>query len=315
MKPLKPFEFVVPSSTANLGPGFGVLGLALDMTSTVRVTDSALEGIVVERPGTDYTAALDVRHDALVRSLHATTERWSTNTPKGLSIVVEESAPRDCGLGTNSADFATGIGIALRFAKQQPEPDEVLELLVQLGGDPGHGAAALFGGLALAIPDAPHNSGQRFRTIRAPIDPAWSCIIVAPKFDVTTADARRVVPASLAHGIVSRTSGRLVGLLRALETSDEDMLRFCLVDESHVPFRLAVVPGMAEAIDAAVGAGAAGATISGHGPAIIALTTDDGKLDDIAHAACAAFESAGTIAQSWNCKPSAVGALPGDGDG
>ena len=311
---MKTFEFVVPASTANLGPGFGVLGLALDMTYTVTVTESGVEGVVVERPGADYGAALDVRHDALVRSLRAASEQWSAKIPSGLSISVEGSAPRDCGLGSNSADYAAGAGIALRYAKQKPTADEVLGLMVRLGSDPGHGAAALVGGLALAIHDVPHNRQAEFRILREPIHESWSCVIAAPEFDTTTAEGKRVVPASLAHGIVSRTSSRLTGLLRALETGDEDLLRFCLVDESHVPFRTGVAPGISDAMEAATEAGAAGATISGHGPAIFALTTDASKRDAIAEAARDAFERAGATAKSWSCAPSEHGALPTDDD-
>ncbi|MCA8941534.1 MAG: hypothetical protein KDB80_03150 [Planctomycetes bacterium] len=307
---MKEFDFVVPASTANLGPGFGVLGLALDMPYRVKVRESDVEGMVVERPGALLGTALDMRHDALLRSLRAATDRWSTKTPRGLSIVVEGIAPRDCGLGTNSADYAAGAGIALRYSNDLPAADDVLELLVSLGSDPGHGAAALVGGLAIAIHDVARARQSKFRILRAPIAPAWHCVVASPNVETTTAEGNRIVPATLPHGIVSRTSGRLAGLLRALETGDESMLAFCLVDESHVPFRLGVAPGIREAIEAATEAGAAGATISGHGPAIIALTTNSSKCERIAEAARAGFESAGTKSSSWICKPLEVGAMP-----
>ncbi len=305
------FTFEVPATTAHLGPGFGVLGLALDVKFTVTVRKSDVDDFVVERLGDSVGTALDLRHDAILRGLRAARDRWKIKMPTGLAITVEGRAPRGCGLGTNSADFAAGIGTALRYAKTQPTADEALELVVELGSDPGHGAAALIGGLAIGVHEAIDAPTPKFRVLREPIHHEWRLAIVAPQVQTTTADVHRVVPASLAHGIVSRTSGRLVGLLRALATGDEDLLGYCLVDESHVPFRLGVAPGMSKAIDAAREAGAAGATISGHGPALVALTTDESKCEAIEAAMVAAFEAEGVETSTRICQTDGTGALPG----
>jgi homoserine kinase len=99
-------------------------------------------------------------------------------------------------------------------------------------------------------------------------------------------------------------------LLHALQHGDEDLLRQCLVDEVHVPHRRRLVAGMSEALDAAVDAGAAGATICGHGPGLIAFTMVPGRSPEIARAMVAAFARAGRQATTLTLQTAFYGALP-----
>lgn len=306
------YQFDVPATTAHLGPGFGVLGLALDLRFQITVRPTDLDGVVIERPSETSGSALDLRHDAILRGLHAARDRFRIKLPKGLTIVVEGDVPRGCGLGSNSADFAAGVGSALLFAKKLPPTTELIGLMVELGSDPGHGAAALVGGLAVAIQEADATRPNRFEVLEHPILDAWRLVIVAPEIRIGTADVHRVVPASLPHSVTARTSGRLVGVLRALAEGDEDLLHFCLADESHVPFRLGTAPGIAEALAAASIAGAAGATISGHGPAVIALTTHEDRVSKIRDAMRRAFTEAGLDSRTRTCQVGRIGVIRGN---
>ena len=324
---MKAFEFEVPATAANLGPGFGTLGLALDLKFRVKVEPSDFDGIVIERTGestddaaeaTANASILDMRHDSVLRALRSAAERFSISLPKGLTVTIEGNVPRSIGLGTNTADVVAGATSALRIgsaldSKAQVTADQLLDFAVELGADPGHAAGALSGGLAFAVPaGATNHQGEwrrQFRVRTTPLHPSWHFIVVAPKVDSGTAEAHRVVPASLPHGVVTRTAARLAALLQALEGGDEDLLSLALEDESHVPFRLDATPGLRESFTAAHEAGAAGATICGHGPAVVALTTDADLAKPIREALEQAFQSAEVAARSRICKASETGAL------
>lgn len=297
------FEFRVPATTANLGPGYGVVGLALDLWFDFSVTVTG-SGTVVERPDAPADKTLDRRHDPVVRGLRGAAERFAIDVPDDLTIVVRGTAPRRCGLGSNTAEFAGGIQAACRFAQAPPSIDRRLDLLVALGGDPGHGAAALRGGLAFAVPiQVPGEAAPRHRCLGGTVAPVWWCAITAPDVPLATADVHRVVPATVPNAIVQRSAGRLLGLLEALGTGDADLLGACLVDEVHVPYRMRLAAGMVEAAGAARVAGAVGVTISGHGPALLAFATDAAAARRAADAMRDAFAAAGVGARSLVVRP------------
>lgn len=307
-------QFKVPASTANLGPGFGVLGLALDRVFDITVEERDVEGLVVERPDAEAMSSLDLRHDSILRGLRAGADRFSITLPVGLLVKVTGSVPRGTGLGTNSADFTAGLCAALQFAKSQPAVDELHELLVGIGSDPAHGAAALCGGLVVATPiSSPHDT-RRFRLLPHPLHETWHFVIVSPQLQIGTAEVHRVLPASLPIAVTQRTAGRLAGLLRALADADEGLLRDCLLDEVHVPYRRQLTKGIGRAMQAAQEAGAAGVTISGHGPSLLAMSTDPSKTKAAAAAMTQVLASLGTEVESLLCQAWQGSAFPSQKD-
>ena len=308
----EPFEFRVPATCANLGPGFGVLAVALDLPLSMSVASVKDDGHEVDRRGTAQEMRMDTRHDAILRGLHEAATRFDIKLPAGLRIVADSRIPPASGLGTHTASFAAGIGAALRFAKQVPTEHEALDLLVGLGGDPGHGAAALAGGFTAVCQTSVPAEQLSFRVLQRPLHEAWHFVLACPEARVTTADTRRILPPTLPHAITPRTASRLIGLLDALEAGDEALLGKFLFDEVHVPFRRRLVPGMDLAMTAGCEAGAAGVTISGHGPGLVALTTDEAKVEPIARAMAEAFATVEQVVETLPLRATTRGALPAD---
>jgi homoserine kinase len=306
------FQFQVPATSAHLGPGFGVLAAALKLLLKVTVTTRAEERHEVERMGNQLEPHADPRHDVILRALHVAAERFTIKLPPGLHFRVESEIPPACGLGTASAGFAAGLGTAFRLAKHPPHLDALLDLLVELGGDPAHGAAALAGGLTAACSTTVPGSAETFHLVRYPLHHTWRFVLALPNTTIATADARRVLPASLPHPVLGRTTGRVLGLLQALGRGDEELLGACVRDEVHVPFRRRLVHGMEEAMAAGREAGAAGVTISGNGPAVVGFTTDHKRGTAIAQAMGDAFRRAGVAAGTRILQASFEGALPAD---
>ena len=306
----EPLSFQTPASTANLGPGYGVLGLALELALTTTIEPAEDGNVVVERRDDPDAHDPDLRHDTVLRGLRAAAKLLEVDLSKGLRLVVEGTVPRGAGLGTNSAGFAAGVGAAVRLASKPASPDQLIDILVGLGGDPAHGAASLMGGLvATCLISKPHES-PRHHLVPQDLYPDWYYTLVLPDLQMGTAETTRVLPATLPHAVTTRNTSRLVGLLAALAKGDEELLGACLFDETHVPFRRKLVPGLEQALAAGKEAGAAGVTISGHGPGVLALTTDEAKTDAIGMAIAEVFHDHSVPTNMMTSRASTTGSLP-----
>lgn len=306
-----PITFHVPASAANLGPGYGVLALALDLPLGITVEPRSDGQVLVERRDDPSAHLEDPRHDPVLRGLQRGAELLDVSLAKGLSVVVEGTIPRGTGMGTISAGYAAGLGIAVRLAKKKWTPAQLLDALVPLGGDPAHGAASLLGGLVATLPlSLPQEPTLRQRIVPFPVHADWQLVIALPDATMGTAETKRVLPPTLPHGAAGRAVGRTLGVLQALQHGDEALLRQCIVDEIHLPYRRRLMPGLSAALDAAVTAGAAGATICGHGPGLIAFTLVADRTAEIARAMVAAFAAAGRQATTLTLQPAFYGALP-----
>jgi homoserine kinase len=306
-----PITFHVPASAANLGPGYGVLALAVDLPLGITVEPRSDGQLLVERRDDPSAHNEDPRHDPVLRGLQRGAELLDVSLARGVSIVVEGTIPRGSGMGTISAGFAAGLAIAARLTKRKWTPGQLMDALVLLGGDPAHGAAALLGGLVATVPlSLPQDSILQQRILPFLLHDDWRFVIALPDAQMSTAETKRVLPPTLPHAAAARTTGRMLGVLHALQHGDEDLLRRCLVDEVHLPYRRRLVPGSSEALDAALAAGAAGATICGHGPGLIAFTRYEAKSSEIARAMVDAFARAGRQATTLPLSAAFYGALP-----
>ncbi|MFY9344513.1 MAG: hypothetical protein WAT39_18615, partial [Planctomycetota bacterium] len=287
-----PITFHVPASAANLGPGYGVLALALDLPLGITVEPRTDGEVVIERRDASALRE-DPRHDPVLRGLQRGAELLEVSLAKGLTVLVEGTIPRGTGMGTISAGYAAGLGVAARLAKKKWVPEQLLDALVPLGGDPAHGAASLLGGLTATLPLSLPQEPLRQRLLKLPLHADWQYVIALPGVQMGTAETKRVLPPTLPHAAAARSTGRTLGVLHALAHGDEELLRQCLADELHLPYRRQLVPGLGEALDAAVAAGAAGATICGHGPGLIAFTKVAARTAEIGRAMVGAFAAAG----------------------
>ncbi|MGE3172639.1 MAG: hypothetical protein AB7O97_08425 [Planctomycetota bacterium] len=306
-----PITFHVPASAANIGPGYGMLAIALDLPLHVTIEPRTDGEVVVERRDGPALTVDDRRHDPLLRGLRAGAELLDVSLQKGVTLLVDGTIPRGTGLGTISAGYAAGLGAAARLARKKWTPGQLLDSLVPLGGDPAHGAASMLGGLCTTVPvGAPGDQIRRYQPLQFPIHGSWQFVVVLPDVALGTADSKRVLPPTLPHAVAGRTAGRVVGVLTALAQGDEDLLRTCLFDETHVPYRRTLYTGLEQALTAGRDAGAAGATICGHGPSLLAMTTDAGRTADIGKAMIDALGRAHHKATALTLHVAHYGALP-----
>jgi homoserine kinase len=256
----------VPATSANLGPGYDSLGLALARRDEVEARVGPA-GLVIEVSGPGAEHAGTGEDHLVVRAMRAAFAVIG-GQPPGLRIRCRNAVPQGYGLGSSAAAVIAGL-LAARALAGHPGPlesaDEVLRLAAELEGHPDNAAACLAGGLTICWTTA---AGPRFTRLR----PArgLSPVICLPATAVPTAAARQVLPPAVPHAAAAANSARAALLVAAL-TGDPSLLMDATEDFLHQRYRAAVMPGTASLL-ARLRAAGIPAVISGAGPAVLALT-------------------------------------------
>jgi homoserine kinase len=284
--PAAPVVVRAPASSANLGPGFDALGLALSLhdVAVVRATSGGLD-IEVSGEGRD-TAGAGEKH-LVIRAMRAAFDRLGRQ-PAGLSLRSLNAIPHSRGLGSSAAAVVTGILAARALVPDGPGllPDRaVLELATDLEGHPDNVAACLHGSLTIAWTADPAGPGggaepaaldgaqpAAHRMIRLPVLEEIRPVLCVPAQGLATATARGALPATVPHRDAAANSARSALLVAAL-TRDPSVLFDATQDYLHQGYRADVMPPTADLLGRLRAAGVA-ATVSGAGPAVLALTVD-----------------------------------------
>lgn len=289
----------VPATTANLGPGFDCLGLALTLYNRVTFTDAAATfAIHISGEGADWlpTDESNLVWQAAQR-LFEVVGKW----PSGTHIEMENGIPAGSGLGSSAAAVVAGLVAANTLVGGGLSRHELLELATEIEGHPDNVAPALFGGLTLINQT---ESGLHLECIPVP---TLTSVIVLPDFTLPTAQARAALPAQITRQDAIFNIGRMGLLVRALQTGDHDKLRLAMEDRLHQPYRLPLVPGLESAFAAAYSAGASGVALSGAGPSLIAFAQQGHA--QIASACQQAFSQAGLTSRAWVLAVATEGAI------
>ncbi|HEV1998502.1 MAG TPA: homoserine kinase, partial [Candidatus Dormibacteraeota bacterium] len=263
-------QVVVPASTANLGPGFDVLALTLELVNTFEVWEHG-EGLTIEVSGEgEGTLPLDERN--LFAMTMNTFFSMAGYQPPGLLIRLNNKIPLARGLGS-SASVIVGALLAARYLSGYAmDDDRLLDLAASLEGHGDNVAAAARGGCVLVIPE-----GDGRQTVRKIIWPRRiGCALFVPELLVSTESAREVLPAGYRTQEVVFNLAHLALFISAVQEQRFEDFRLAMEDKLHQPWRAELVPGMDRIMAAAVMAGAAGACLSGAGPTILALYDRDG---------------------------------------
>jgi homoserine kinase len=258
-----PLEAVVPASSANLGPGFDCLGLAVGVHLRVVATPADRDAFV------DEDGRLDPGPDDLIhRGFRRAFERAGATAPP-VHLSIRNAIPLARGLGSSSAALVAGALLGDAANGGALGRDGVFALAADLEGHPDNVAPAVYGGLVLAAEDA---GGWTRRTLPWPA--AWRIAFGVPAFEVPTDAARDVLSPVVTRAEAVGTAARLAFWPVAVWTEDPELLRVASRDAIHEPQRRALVPGLDAARDAALDAGAYAAFLSGAGPTLAVVTSD-----------------------------------------
>ena len=294
----------VPATTANLGPGFDCLAMALDLWNEVSFSVSGT-GIQIEIEGFGKETLPVDGSNLIVQSAQRTFQLLGCESPTGLSILCENQIPLGSGLGSSAAAVLAGVLGANELCGAPLSQVDVLNLAVEIEGHPDNAAAALFGGLVIV-----GNNGEKLVTRPVGLPRVGGEIlqtaVVFPDFKLSTHDARMALPTQVAFTDAVFNIGMNALVVQALIEGDLVLLGDVMQDRLHQPYRLKLIPGAEAAIRAARVNGAAAAALSGAGPSVIAFGLEDMQV--VADAMMKEFRKAGLESQSFCLPVSEAGA-------
>ena len=267
---------LTPATSANLGPGFDTLGLALQLYNRFDVE-------VVE--GDPWTPRIEVQGvlgdklsrgpDNLFFQAFALLFQCKQTDLPAVKIRMSIAIPPGCGLGSSATAVVGGLVAAnelLRIKGLGVPKEELLAPAVEseAGNHPDNVAPALLGGLvATTIGDG------EIRAVKTRFPEALKAIIFTPSFPMDTVTGRKLLPAEYSRDDVTFNTGRVALFLTALQTGRYELIGEAMQDRLHQPYRQALFPAMPEIIQAALDAGAYGASLSGGGSSLIALASSN----------------------------------------
>ncbi|MEK3913973.1 homoserine kinase [Paenibacillus sp. FSL H7-0331] len=253
----------VPGSTANLGPGFDTLGMALDLYTWIEMSTAAqtrihllgsgMGGIPTDKSNLIYKVAQMVFDKAGV-------------THPELEISMYSDIPLTRGLGSSAAAIVGALACANALIGSPLSDDTLFQMSTALEHHPDNVGASLFGGLVVAFWD-----GERAEYIRVEPNEQLEVLVAIPHFQLSTEKARHVLPReqSLTNAVFN--VGHSSVLVAALCTGRLDMIPRAMKDALHQPYRAPLVPGLAHILAEATNHGALGVALSGAGPTMLTL--------------------------------------------
>jgi len=272
---MKRVKVRVPATTANLGPGFDVLALALRLYNTVEMEvgkDKTRKKLQIDIVGEGEEELPRDSSNIVYRAAKFVFDRLRF-APGALRIRLNNRIPLASGLGSSAAARIGGLVGANRLCGERLTDEEILNLAVEIEGHPDNVAAAMMGGLVVCcISSAKGRKGREIEVVKFNPPENLSCVVCIPAFQVLTSRAREILPRTVKFEQAVFTSSRAALLLAALIKRRYELLGMAMEDRLHQPYRKKLVKGMEEVFEKALRAGALGVSLSGAGPSILAFT-------------------------------------------
>jgi homoserine kinase len=242
---------LVPATTANLGPGYDCLGVALTVANRVTVSRAARADAhpkIVEEAATAFFGA-------------------TTEAAFPFSWTIQGDVPRSRGLGS-SVTVRLGVLHGLNALTGSPlSIEELFRICAELEGHPDNAAPAAFGGLAICRGMA--------RPIHVAVPDALKFVLLIPDFEIATSDARRMLPETVPHREAAASLANACWITAAFLSGNLTLLKGAWRDYLHQPYRESLIPILPRVIEAAESAGALGGFLSGSGSTICAPTLEN----------------------------------------
>lgn len=288
------FTVIVPASTANMGPGFDSIGLALDLQLTIHV--SRAEEWHVEYRDDNYSHLSGAAENLIVEAAMYAASKIGRTLPPA-KLVVETDIPLGRGLGSSAAAIAGGIEICARLLGIDMPMKEKVAIGTEMEGHPDNISASLMGGLTISYAE-----GEDLEVVHIP-EAAVGVVLMVPPNEFLTSESRGLLPEKLAYETAVRSSAAGNVLSAALVRGDWQMAgRMMEKDAFHEPFRKSRFPDFDKIRLACREAGAYGSAISGAGPSLF-IVAPEGREQEI----CSALSEQFPLYDCSFTKPSAAG--------
>jgi len=287
-----------PATTANLGPGFDCLGLALGFFNTIEL--SMADATEVDVTGFGAESLPRDETNLVLQSARRVAERIEADVP-GWRLRQHNEIHLARGMGSSSSAIVGGLVAANELLGGRLSDRELLDIAVAIEGHPDNVAPALLGGLTVCCTD---DDGLGVARFEPPVG-LMACLAI-PDYEVSTEDARKVMPESIPHGDGVFNTCHSTAVLAALVSGDMALLGQAMKDRLHEPYRAPLVKGMAQCVSAAREAGAYAAALSGSGPTIVAFANEN--ADEVLDAMLGALRSQGVTCEGRIAELASAGA-------
>ena len=291
----------VPATSANLGPGFDSLGLALDLWNETVIRLAIEFTVQVKGEGAEKLSLGE--NNLIIQSAQKLADCVGKHLPP-FHVDCVNHIPLSSGLGSSAAAKLTGLLAANSLLGKPLSSAEILDLATEMEGHPDNVAPALLGGLVVSTMD--HGNVMAHKIVGAENAPALCITVVFPEFHLPTQESRTALPQQVSLKDAVHNISRTVLVAEAFRNGNVELLGKAMTDTLHQPHRLPLIPGAQAAMDAAKAAGAAAAALSGAGPSVIAFSSKQDSA--IGEAMKRAFEERGLQARIFPLKMSNHGA-------
>ncbi len=275
----------VPATTANIGPGFDTLGMALPLYNTVTIEETVLPGtgidinVIADGIAMDEFALehIPLDENSIVYKAVELLYNSIGQSPSELKITIKSGIPVARGLGS-SASVIVGALIAANELLGKPADDlALLSIACELEGHPDNITPAFVGGLVMSSQE--EDGSVVYRKLEWPSD--WAITVCVPDFELSTDIARSVLPKDVPLKDAVFNAQRLAMFVEAVHTKDAELMRLALKDRLHQPYRMKLIQGLDEIMDAFKhNDDVYGCVISGAGSSILVISNKN-NLENI----------------------------------
>lgn len=270
----------IPATSANLGPGFDCIGMAVNLYNYIehtKLAEDKLE-IIVENEGKNE---LPIDHTNLVYKSYQSVFQYLNKPISGVRLKLINNIPLARGLGSSAAAVVGGIIVANSILGKPLNKEELLKLAVKMEGHPDNVAPALFGGIVIS-----GFAGEEVFHRKISPAPLLKCSILVPDFHLSTKKARSVLAKTVSLEDAVFNVGRMGLLVDAFHSKNFDLLSIAIKDKLHQPYRAKLIPGLEDVFKLAEQLDLWGISISGAGPSVIVFHKDEDqekvkKLKDV----------------------------------
>ena len=268
----------VPATTANLGVGFDCIGAALTMGNKFEFSLGKTDRRLLITVTGKEAAKVSTDAGNLIYQSFLKLYQKIGQTPPAISINIQLGVPLSRGLGSSATAIVGGLLGANSLARNPLSTVEIRDLAIAIEGHPDNVVPALLGSCQLSIAD-----GNNWQISTIPWHRDIIPVVAIPNFELSTAEARSVLPPNYSRSDAIFNISRMGLLLRGLDTNNQKWLTAALIDKIHQPYRQKLITGYESVQQAAIAAGAYGMVISGAGPTLLALTNPS-QVDKVATA-------------------------------
>ena len=281
MSDLQAIRVRAPASSANLGPGFDTMALALGLYLECTLRPSG-KGFSVRVAGAEHSG---IPPDETSLTWRAFLRLTGGNAPPGAVLEIANDIPVGKGLGSSAAAIVAGLAMANEWANLGKSREELVQAATEIEGHPDNVAAAVLGGFVVNC----QTENGRVVSIKQGLGTPMEIVLVVPDFQLSTSAARAALPVQVSRKDSVFNVQRAALLVAALAQGRTDLIREAMQDRLHQPYRAPLIPGLEDAIELRGVPGLLGVALSGAGPSVVAFCS--GHTEEVGAAIADCFQA------------------------